>query len=94
MSTLLSIYGIIRLLYAQKMNYKKWDIERTLLSTTIVSSMGTALMYFSHLGFLNNDHWTVKAIFILTDMLITLSFIVCLFRLVITIGGLIGWEIG
>ena len=92
MSILLSVYGIFRLLYAQKVNYKKWDIERTLLSTTIVSSFGTAMMYFTHLGFLAESSTLVKITFILTEMLITFSFIICLFRLVITIGALIGWE--
>lgn len=94
MSTLLAVYSISRLVWAQKTNYKKWDIERTLLGTTVFSTLGTAFMYFTFLELWDYSKSVGHMVFSMTEVLITFSYIVCMFRLLITIGSLIGWEVG
>lgn len=94
LSTMLAVYSISRLIWAQRKNYKKWDIERTLLATTVVSTLGTAFMYFTFLEIWVYSKSVGTMVFTLTEMLITFSYIVCMFRLLITIGSLIGWEVG
>ncbi len=51
-------------------------------------------MYFKFLGYFSPPSSLKHVVFISTELLIVVSFLICLFRMVMTIYEVIGWEAG
>jgi len=73
-------------------NYRRWDMDRTLLLTTILSCIGTAFMYLYASGYLPVRSIVVERVFYIAEIGINLGYLLCNFRLLKTIYEVIGWD--
>ena len=95
------IYCILRIIHAQIKNYKKWDIERSLMASSLFSSFGTPLMnpgtvfvYYRYMANLYQPSEFKHLVFLVTDLLVVLTFLLCLYRMTLSIYEVLTWENG